>query len=989
MGTFRQLIRIDEDETATYERCPIVERTGDTGEVRVGSPIERKRIGARALLGTQGDLLMLPRRCCGFQQRGRVTVFLVEDPPDVHTVEWLTEGDAYVPMRQRLQQEHIARLFGEDPDAFFERIAAQHTFRVALPYLLWCYQFVDERFSKVLLYYRTRPTMLPADELSIPNLPNRHHDTHALCVTRRVKEELPQEQRSMAEAVGIVEREFWGSRWNQDWTHEFLADAARIPEVASPWEWERASHYDSTFVLRAPWRSAELTVAQVVDGLLSEYESAHTSHAFTVFAARVQHADPYDQAPPTGSDGVEVSPADAIVLTHAELRRGDRIDLVRGHFSECSEGGSFVVEWFSVPENKYRYVKCVGIDYPLRIIMDGKFVAGVTHHPQPSPPLTVAGHTIERGTIVQFHNHRQWPQFDPSAAYLIERARRDPSGAILVQMERLQLPGFLVLTDGDTLLAGCTVLPKERVERDGTLRDGFTLADGTKVQPGTRIYLRVNADGCDECLIEKIIGLRSGEGGHVCITTAGHRIRIDDIRGRLNDDCIIAPQDPMTAVPVGGRTVRLGDGIRCGGAGCTHVHMIDRLSPVFSDGRQFVRVDGGHWFLLAVHGQLARGISFPSTLVISDDRKTLRVGDGVFRAGDQFFDRQHGVLRTVETFSERRNSTDADVVCEDGHVLAFVRACELTERLQPAGASVMCGGVTCAPGLRMRLRKDAGEHRSGKRFVVAYVAASTERTPALAVLTCGLGFVLCRENMRCFQWRDGKTWRDFSNAVPEYPATPVHDVPGMGLCIGASVRYLGGISTIPYSTSEQMRVTGGQIVSMSHEACTVRFEQEIDGLSMDIDGHRRRASIPPAYLARVGVPLLSVQGFLRFFRRTEDVTCIEAGRVVGTDTHGRPLAVGDRVLVHRLSDRAHPAAVQHVLGHPCTIVHSTLDGFGGQTWLFLDAGCAVHGVPWGGNCGVPTDLDHDVTWWERIAFAQPKYCERIEQHAHEKQKGAA
>jgi hypothetical protein len=213
-----------------------------------------------AALCARGDAPSLPEaipdgvkfaRYCG-----DVTVLVLEERPAVRSVKWLT-GDSPAP---------------------FGRRAVYRTVRLAFPFVVMVVAFRSGGLTGYQqCFYRTAPLVHSAqfEHLMLPNLPNVSPDAYGmrswLCLAQ-LKTDL--KALSWCDKVGEIRRHFWGAGFNRSselfegashWTATRGIDR-RIETLDS---WERASRDDPFFPLRVVWRSAGITVGEVVDAMVA------------------------------------------------------------------------------------------------------------------------------------------------------------------------------------------------------------------------------------------------------------------------------------------------------------------------------------------------------------------------------------------------------------------------------------------------------------------------------------------------------------------------------------------------------------------------------------------------------------------------------------------------------------------------------------------------------------------------------------------------
>lgn len=282
MPEFTRRIVVHENGTATLTRS--VALPSGNGAPPTERVIETKIVDAAALLPNRGELFAAPPNCRFARSEGDLTVLVIEEPPRLRTVTWLTNFPPYGKMRQCLLQNGFHLLSGEDPGALRARLIAQTTFVLAFPYVVKCYTFRGDVFDGATLFFRTAAITDDRAELFLANLPNYHHGNQHVCfnaMTRAARGD------SFARMVASAEQDFWSSPWNDHWTERFFETATRIPEVASPWEWEYQSRRDPAFVLALPWATAGRTIGDEVRKSFARATGA-PKRIFDLFALRAR-----------------------------------------------------------------------------------------------------------------------------------------------------------------------------------------------------------------------------------------------------------------------------------------------------------------------------------------------------------------------------------------------------------------------------------------------------------------------------------------------------------------------------------------------------------------------------------------------------------------------------------------------------------------------------------------------------------------------------
>lgn len=771
-------IRVVEDGTATYERRLTLPARGDApARERV---VETKRVDAAALEEAWA-LPILPPRCVTIRQGDRRAVVVTQDPPQVRTIQWALAEFAMEDFFARWRASGIHRLLGITHDEFERRLEEQREFRLAFPYLVKVFAFTDNVLEETFLFYRTAPITAETDVLCVANLPNSYPD-YALCLSTDNREEIVGNgELSMAEAIANVEREFWGSAWNEHSTEEFLALAEEVPEVSSPWAWEHASAVDPLFVLRVPWRSTEWTLRDVLAKLLQGDADDSRADTFERFVRRIRAADSYDGVSRRVLAGIRSSSAADLVIPSGTLRIGDALEFDRGCFPECRDGGRFAVEWFSVPVHEQRYAKLVGLDAPVAITDSSSHDLrdGIAWHPQAASEdtrVTAGGMTIEPGVICRVTDEGAWPNLPD--VFRISRVRRDVSGAIHVQYlsaededeDEREYDLFTVIGTGAELFPGLQCFPKEEVGPDGFLTSGlFTLADGSVVRVGDRFWHR-EWESPRQISEHTVNGIqpraRDGETNahgedmycrHAFASVGGQEVWFEGADGELADDLVRIPNEPIREVHVGGRRVACGARVRYRGAW----RIVEAFTAPFSDGERFMRLEADGWVSLTKEDDL----EFPRALRVGP--RHVRCGDFVVRTGDLLLSTEDGNVRTAASFA--RDAADiVRVTCTDGNAITLFDRGALSEDWLPAVTSYERGDLAVARRMRIRLAEPMSGFPAGTRFTVWCIVLGAGTLPVV-VTTSGFGFPITKDYLAACTYRRGRRWLRFSKESSAYP----------------------------------------------------------------------------------------------------------------------------------------------------------------------------------------------------------------------------
>lgn len=259
----RQALTFIEDGTALYERYA----DGTPGASHL---IEAKRVRASDVLPAIIPERALPPGCRFHFAVGNTTIFVTEEAPRVRTLAVSIAPTAYGSLAELMERRH------EDDDADDEDV---RPFTVALPYVVKVFAVrnigaKEWLLNELAIFYRKKPLRTLDDMLYATNLLNVSMDG-IVCLGYE-----EHSGTSPEDVVEDVEAALWGSTWNDDGpsSREYYEDHGRL---GSPWEWERASRKDPTFILRARLCEAhtlrEVIASALDDRIVSNSDLVHVS----------------------------------------------------------------------------------------------------------------------------------------------------------------------------------------------------------------------------------------------------------------------------------------------------------------------------------------------------------------------------------------------------------------------------------------------------------------------------------------------------------------------------------------------------------------------------------------------------------------------------------------------------------------------------------------------------------------------------------------
>lgn len=222
------------------------------GRVAFSAPLT----GFVTALSDRADRLSLPEPIPEgvriVRQRGDVVVLVLEEQPQVRTVQWLAD-ESPVP-------------FGVG--------AVYRTARLAFLFIITVVAFRAGGLTGYQqCFYRTEPIGALSDTLFYPNLYNVADGFGQTCWLCLVNLRCDLSSLSWNDKVREIRRHLWGAAFNQSSElHEGMSYWAAMrtidPHYKSLAAWEEASRTDPFFPLKVQWQPSGRTLAEVVDGML-------------------------------------------------------------------------------------------------------------------------------------------------------------------------------------------------------------------------------------------------------------------------------------------------------------------------------------------------------------------------------------------------------------------------------------------------------------------------------------------------------------------------------------------------------------------------------------------------------------------------------------------------------------------------------------------------------------------------------------------------
>ncbi|MBI4280682.1 hypothetical protein HY628_00615 [Candidatus Uhrbacteria bacterium] len=871
-----------EGEMARYER--LVTRNGQPGRPPEERVMETKQVSLDALFAEAGEMFLLPANCRFARREREKTVFVIEEAPRVRTVSWNTSHSKYDEMRARLARSGLHRLFDLSFEEWRQRISSQRQFQLAFPYLVRCYLFLGQSFVRVTFWYRRQPLGSERDGLLVPNLPNRFTDDGHICLP---SEFLDPPGSSFAQKIQAIEDAFWASPWNHELTENFFQYAARVSELASPWEWEYHSRVDPTFVAKIPWKEAERSLLDEVEYLL-DIRVKNTRYDFTALLNRLRSADPWDGVSRAEEATVEPSPAESLIVGGAVVSIGDEIKSLFVRFPGFSLGQSRAIEWFGKPSrlDGSRLIKLAGIAQPLTLIVGKALVSGLelVKKELPEADLKVGEITLKPGSWIRFNVQAHWPDWY-LAYYRLIRVKRNRRGAILARFEGNDIS--VVIGEDDSLFPGLAVFPAEEVDGRFLLASEAQLLDGRRLRRGDRFLLTSYPPVTIE--LKRFLALCSGDRFRRFEDTRGDPHDYEEMDGGLSAKLIPLPDQKIKSLKAGRRIIRLGDLVEIDGV----VGSVEEFSPFLPSGRRQMACLAGksEWMKFLVNEDFETGVRVLPPVVVRPTRFSF--GGEYLEAGGNWWDAHWRCVRRLWRFEARGNRVMAAF---DGGWELFFESGQRVSRFEPVLTVWRRPGFTTIfRGLRLRLCEKIPGFTAGAKFIVSHLIPPSGRKPAVVVTSKGLGFSLTVTNAWLFEARLRNQWQPLTRKKATLEAAPHWlEKPGQGLAPGVVARYLGGDPHVNFRRHEAgeslAKETLIEIVESTRDGkdWLCRFANKIPG-THNASGRFVEARYQWIYSEYLTVVLSTIEsGLLRIFQNfRRNSRLIDPGKEVGLDCHGR------------------------------------------------------------------------------------------------------
>lgn len=200
----------------------------------------------------------IPRSVRFLIHRSPATLVVIEEPPQVRTVQWL-DDDSTDP-------------FGDE--------AAYRQVRLAFPYIVMIAVFMQGLLTtRTQCFYRTAPIERRDDRLFIPNLYNVADREDMPCWLCLKKLDGITTAHSWSEKVEAIRRHFWGATFNRSATLDrhrsyWWKMKGLDRRIRSLDRWQAASKKNPLFPLDVPWTPLRHTLGETMDVMLNKMVGA-------------------------------------------------------------------------------------------------------------------------------------------------------------------------------------------------------------------------------------------------------------------------------------------------------------------------------------------------------------------------------------------------------------------------------------------------------------------------------------------------------------------------------------------------------------------------------------------------------------------------------------------------------------------------------------------------------------------------------------------
>lgn len=200
----------------------------------------------------QRDSFLYPRGCRFCFQKGKNTIVVIEQDPQVRTLSFMAgmqDGD------QELQRSDQS-----------ERVT------LSLPYSIFVFSLNDNKFVDMRCYWRTAPLKSLTDTLHCCVLPNIHVGGR-VCLGTNVLGEVT----DICSLCDSLLTSYWSSQFNLDLADEWWGKTRLGPAIHTGRAWQQNTISNPLFILEIPFR-IHRTLKEVIDISSSSTEESSESY---------------------------------------------------------------------------------------------------------------------------------------------------------------------------------------------------------------------------------------------------------------------------------------------------------------------------------------------------------------------------------------------------------------------------------------------------------------------------------------------------------------------------------------------------------------------------------------------------------------------------------------------------------------------------------------------------------------------------------------
>jgi hypothetical protein len=216
--------------------------------------VTRRSVAISDLLDKQSEPEINHRFCRFVCTKGDETWYVVEEPPCIRTVTWSYLNKDWGKIKER----RLIRKLGLDPKTDSKRTR----FQFAFPYTIYLLPIrpYDGGFSlgMGMIALRTEPLRSLQDDLFWAPFSNQRSTNGEMCLGNNK----PSRAKTPYEIIDLLIAHWWISNFNDHWVERYSTYQERIPEMATPWEWEYYSKRRPSWVLEADWIRMGMTVEE-------------------------------------------------------------------------------------------------------------------------------------------------------------------------------------------------------------------------------------------------------------------------------------------------------------------------------------------------------------------------------------------------------------------------------------------------------------------------------------------------------------------------------------------------------------------------------------------------------------------------------------------------------------------------------------------------------------------------------------------------------